>query len=463
MVAVLLNRGIVRAGFILLAVFAPARGWFGYHIFYKDIVWSLDSRHIAFSLECCGDEVSSWPDEAVLLVSADDTNARPVMLTPPLDRIAVGPQRQAAAWSDQFGIFVIDIDQSRVVHHLPHLDEGAVVPRRDDEPAERWAVEPDISRLVWSPDGNGLAGTGYDNFSGYNQVLVTWDVRESLSVLLARDVVGFCWRDADTILYCGVPVRADDVPAAWYAAYARTGTGRPASRAEYESSRPKRTRASVLEDDSALLITADGTKSRRVRLPVAGQPGNPAVSPDNQHIALDVKHRDRSWLAVLNADGSSFKILAEGWAPQWLGKESLFFQHRQGFGVVCQDGSGLRVIPWPRNGHHPRWVADSIVEFRVGRWGADPPRFHENPPEPGEVPGAEYRYDELWQVNVVTGSMRPVPTERLAPVTHLGPHTQEPVLSHDGTWRAQIEDGRLVLTRADGRGERVLYLPRQFP
>jgi hypothetical protein len=160
---------------------------------------------------------------------------------------------------------------------------------------------------------------------------------------------------------------------------------------------------------------------------------------------------------MLAPDGSGFRVLDSGWAPQWLGNDSILYHRYRGFGIISAEGAGRRLICYPRNGHDPRWVSDSVIQFRVGRGGTDPEPFSEDPSEyRGEdyylsytVDTCVYYRDELWQANINTGELKPVSVP-LEPMIRVLANDTVPVPSPDGR--------RFAYVRGDWHG---VYLERR--
>lgn len=258
--------------------------------------------------------------------------------------------------------------------------------------------DPEIEDLKWSPDSRRLAGMGYDVGLGTN-ILLGWQLGDSIPLQLATHCAGFFWHSDDTLFCRSAPASfGADSAESFVAVAVGTGHDRPASRAEYESLQPRPT---------------------AINLP-------------------------------------------EGcWHPQRLGTDSIFFHHESGFGVMAADGSGLRRIRFPRNGHHPRWVSDSILLFRVGRPGEEPLPFSVGwgDEERWQPPLDEEFYfrDALWFCNLSDGQLQPADSARLEPVSRPVDTDTAPVMSPDGKLSARFEDeGRTIVLAIANRFGREL-------
>lgn len=77
--------------------------------------------------------------------------------------------------------------------------------------------------------------------------------------------------------------------------------------------------ALTLKDQNGKLqiftITPDGTHKKQ--LTFEGENGRPDWSPDGRRITYISSSNGRSWVAVMDADGSNQQLLVEGTAPDW--------------------------------------------------------------------------------------------------------------------------------------------------
>jgi len=91
-------------------------------------------------------------------------------------------------------------------------------------------------------------------------------------------------------------------------------------------------------------INPDGTNKKQ--LTFKGENGRPDWSPDGRRISFSSLRNGRVWVAVMDADGSNQKLLAEGVAPDWSpdGKQIAFSRPDGQIWVMNADGSDIRRI-----------------------------------------------------------------------------------------------------------------------
>jgi Tol biopolymer transport system component len=91
------------------------------------------------------------------------------------------------------------------------------------------------------------------------------------------------------------------------------------------------------------VIAPDGT---RKQVTFEGDNGRPDWSPDGTKIAFGSIRNEKSWVAVMAADGSNQKLLAEGKAPDWSpdGKQIAFSRSDGQISVMNADGTNIRQV-----------------------------------------------------------------------------------------------------------------------
>jgi TolB protein len=91
------------------------------------------------------------------------------------------------------------------------------------------------------------------------------------------------------------------------------------------------------------VIAPDGS---RKQLTFEGDNGRPDWSPDGTEIAFASIRNMKSWVAVMAADGSNQKLLAEGKSPDWSpdGKQIAFSRSDGQICVMSADGSNIRQV-----------------------------------------------------------------------------------------------------------------------
>lgn len=105
--------------------------------------------------------------------------------------------------------------------------------------------------------------------------------------------------------------------------------------------------AFTLRDQNGKLqvFTENLDGSNQKQLTFEGDNGRPDWSPDGRKIAFGSRVNDKTWVAVMDADGSNQKLLVDGNAPDWSpdGTQIAFSPDGQ-IWVMDADGSNVRQI-----------------------------------------------------------------------------------------------------------------------
>jgi TolB protein len=103
----------------------------------------------------------------------------------------------------------------------------------------------------------------------------------------------------------------------------------------------------------------DGTNQKQ--LTFEGENGRPDWSPDGKRITFGAHRDGKTWVGVMEADGSNQKLLAEGTAPDWSrdGKQIAFSSADGQIWVMNVDGSNkIQVTRSSTHKSGPSWSPD---------------------------------------------------------------------------------------------------------
>ena len=219
------------------------------------------------------------------------------------------------------------------------------------------------------------------------------------------------------------------------------------------------------------LANADGSNLTRLTNDPGGD-GSPAWSPDGRRIAFNRASVDgdiessKTFIYVINADGTGEARLAEGGFPTWSpdGNRIAFIAGQESewdVYVMNADGSGQTKLS---AGDGMNVFGDPLVGFKPNPWSPDGKRlaFNRATFEPGEAEGQMDVTLELYVVNA-DGSGQKRLADKLGGFAGWSPDGKK-LLIMSTTSTGSGEGFRLYVIGADGSGEKVLVdLPGQNP
>jgi len=436
--------------------------YLGFLVEYNDIEWSPNSRMIAYtysfglSLE---DATSNYPYEAIAYLNINDSI--PIILTPPIDRVFLNSKSQLVSWSDLEGWFVLDLNSSKILKHIPkQLD--------DDMRCNT------IENFKQSPNRTLICGIGYDELDNRN-ILVCWNLDDiesnPLPILILYDVTDFHWQDDNTVIcrindgheYLKINFKTKEQTII-----------KKEEKEEFDETYCRFNQVQVINEEMSnlfsLVLTFPKRETLQIQTPVRGILKNPLISPDDKHIVFELwRDNEEPTIYSYNLLDKHLIKLTNGWSPLWLRNDSILYHHNQGLGIISVDGSSQRIIYYPRSAHHPKWLSDSIIEFRVGRPDSQPKPYYIEPSVyndeffSGDNETTRYFYDELWQVNINSGLIYPTSKEKCEPISRSIYYNFDsgPIFSPDSSyviWGGERgsfyigksykeEDGNLILER----------------
>ncbi|MEO0092404.1 MAG: hypothetical protein ABIK61_06820 [candidate division WOR-3 bacterium] len=406
---------------ICLLVFSLGQACYrGSYVDYNDIAWSPDNKHIAFSFyisQGMSDYAAPFPHEAVAYIDVDDTLAQPVVITPPIDRAFVINDSQIVCWSELDGWFMLDMNKSKIGKNIGELY------------SEDAYVSGPIDKIKQSSNQSLIAGMGYD-FGDDKNVVICWNFDNFKTIRLTEDTVNaidFCWKDSITVL-CKNHIN-DGQETIYIQVNVRDGRSQHITQNEYEK---HLTQTQILVDNSNsyFIFQSEQEKMNRIHFPATVLPANPVISWDKKYIAFDFRISNNSFVGLVDVTTGEFYKIDSGWNPQFINNNRILYHHNKGFGIADKDMYEFkkRKIYYPRTAHHPQWISESVVQFRVGRADITPEPYYENPSSfrsaneyyfyDGDCYYLErdsqaYYHDELWQVNIKSGEIQIVPDVKL--------------------------------------------------
>jgi serine/threonine protein kinase len=313
---------------------------------FAELAWSNDGRRLVYHTPAAGDP---------MFVKAEDSDARPIHVA----GTAGAPQHaHFQTWSpDESFIYFVQGDVPDGPQDIWRIRPVGGPPERITFHNSRVSYPAFLGRstllyLATSSDGKGPWIYGLDvdrrvphRISGgverYTSLVVSADGRRLVATAATQSRTSL-WR---------VPISA-----------------RPAQASDVRQI-PLPTaqgRSPMLAADSLLYVSSDGTTERVWKLLVDGTPtnlwsaaggriiGGPALSPEGDRIAFSLEGRGKTWLVVMNADGTNVRIVADAMelrgAPAWSpgGDSIVTAVNEEGtphlFRVSLDTGQAVRVL-----------------------------------------------------------------------------------------------------------------------
>ncbi len=190
------------------------------------------------------------------------------------------------------------------------------------------------------------------------------------------------------------------------------------------------------------------------------------TAPGGGRLMFEARDGNEVWLGVVDIGGHSIWRVRGTHSGQWLeGGDRLFCRDGDDYVLFRADGAEQTRVPFVHNGYAPQWIADTVMLFRAGYSVCEylrgegeqgPPTLHYSATDP------------VWQVNPLTGQMKPASqtiVQRYA--SRVGTSEGSPIRSPDGTRIAWIETrgqggdlmyvkSRIWVADADGGNKRLL-------
>ncbi len=344
-------------------------------------IWTMDAdggnqKQIT---NLAGAVVPSWsPDGTIVFIAASSGSANPQVWIMNAD----GDGQKALTSNDTHSTLAsFSPDGSKIVFTRKHPDGHNFIysMSADGTNVRRLTFSiphsPDANAASWSPDGRKIAFfSGYEGSSAppepnHQQVWVMdadgsnrRQLTNCIDPCLASD--NPAWSpDGALILY----ERGDNsgTSGTWIMNADGTnprqlfsfnyGAGRLPWRPDRHLRRQRGLIALTLRDQNGKLqiftITSDGRNKKQ--LTFDGENGRPDWSPDGRRITYMSSNKGRSWVAVMDADGSNQQLLVEGAAPDWSpDSKQIAFSRPHGpddrqilqIWVTNADGSNIRRI-----------------------------------------------------------------------------------------------------------------------